>query len=90
MSEFVITEHAIIPRQYIAGITVARTTPDYRDDKPHDQLYTIFGHSIEGQMIPLYVDLKHTEIPTKMKIVATQMNGKQTPLKFSGSSVTAT
>jgi len=85
MSGFVITEHAIVPRQYIAGVTVMRTTPDYNDDKPHDELYSIMGHSIEGQLITLYVDLKHADIPTKMTIVAGQLSGQQIPLKFSGS-----
>ena len=94
MSDFIITEHAIIPSKYIAGVTTVRTTPEYYDLEKtvpaSEERYSIVGHSPSGEKIPLYVDLKHEEIPSKMKIVAGQLSKKTTPIPFSPSAKSLT
>lgn len=76
MSNFIVTEHCIIPKESIIGVTVVKNTePIAIGYNYYPATYSIVGHTANGEnTIPLYVDISHNQIPEKMKILAGQLS----------------
>jgi len=63
MTSFIITDHAIVPRQMVLIVSTI---------KADNNLYHIVGYGNEG-MIYLYLDVKHEEIITRIQTILKQM-----------------